>query len=563
MEQDEQIEKMNQVARRNGGSAVDDPPPETADPHEDGPRKDVPWIELPRVGRPLDAFARESASVCSMNGVYRRDMQIVTVNPRHGGIEPLDPDDFRTYLADLAVTFKWQAQARGKNQPPDVTQEPTTMTTDVARGTLKSRQFIFRQRELMRVHSVQQPILRSDGRIELLRVGYDETSGILTRPGKVRIEEDKNEKGVDAMPIEAARQLLQHLLKDFPFISELDRSIQIASMVSFYGAALLPLNAERMNFACKANKHRSGKTLLIKVAIVPVMGEALIEPYPEKNEELVQLLNATVNDGAPYLILDDITGHVKSPALNAFITASTWGFRGYHTQRKVKMPRQCVVYLSGHEMTLQADLEGRFLECRLHVEEADSQAHRVPNPINERWLARVDQRSDICSALWSLIRHWDAAGRPKGKTVKPGFEEWCEVFGGIVEFAGFGDPCVARPDGERSDNEYDDMAALVRALVETFNENERVKEFTFAELLEQCVERNLLTWKIDGKWKTEKHEGGASERWYEASKKCESQLGWLFADKYGGTTFKIDGRTIRFAKQGKNRSRRYQLSIEA
>lgn len=552
-ETDPQIAALNRVARMEAGSKVDVPELPPDDPHEAGARKDVPWIELPRIGRPLDAFAREAASVCSLNGVFRRDMEVVTINQRTGQIERLDADDFRTYLEDLAVTFKWCSA--GKNQ--GATQEPTTMARETAQGTLKSRRFIFRQRHIERVHSISQPILRADGRIELLKEGYDAESCVLTRKNGIVVEE---------VPLEAARLLLRRLLKDFPFVSELDKAVQIASMLSYYAALLLPLNAERINFAYKANKHRSGKTLLIKAAIAPVAGMTIVEPWPDTPKDLINLLDTTVNDGLPYLVLDDITGHVRSPALNAFLTANTWGFRGFHTQNKKFGAKQAVVFLSGHEMTLQADLEGRFLECRLHVAEADSHAHRVPNPINERWLVRPEQRADICSSLWTIIRAWDAAGRPKGRTTKPGFEDWCSLFGGIVEFAGFGDPCASRPDEERSDGEYSDMAALVGLLLEQFSEDEQTKEFTFSELIEKCVANNLLSWKIDGAWKTATLKtasgGEQTERWYQPGKKTESALGWLFADKYGGTDFTVAGKRVTFSKQGKNRNRRYTLTLQ-
>lgn len=554
MKEDPQIAAMNKLAREHAGSQVDDVGMSAAAGDDAGPdeRKDVPWIELPGVGRPLKAFAGELAAVCAMNGVYRRGMDIVTVNRETNAIEPMDKHDFMTYVEDLAVTYKWTAG--GKNQPP--VRSETTMTAEASIGVLKSRHFIFRQRPLERVNSVPQPIMRKDGRIELLQPGYDEESGILTKDAGIEIYE---------MPLEGAKMMLRTLYKHFPFVSPLDLAIQISSMLSYFGALLLPLNAERINFALKANKHRSGKTLLIKCALVPVTGRCEVDAWPDTPADLSQLLNSVVNDGLAYLVLDDITGHVKSTALNAFLTANWWSFRGYYTQSKKSGMKQAVVFLSGHEMTLQADLEGRFLECRLHVEEADSHAHKVPNPINERWLARPEQRRDICSALWSIIKAWDAAGRPKGKSMKPGFEEWCSVFGGIVEFAGFGDPCLQRPDEERSDNEYSDMAELLGILFERFAEGEREKEFTFADLVETCVNKNLLTWKTDGQWKTSTVKGKDgkewTERWYQASKRAESALGLLFADKYGGTLFTVRGTKLRFGNRGKNRTRRYTISV--
>lgn len=555
-EANDQVENMNALARRQMGARADQQAPDVPTPPvvegDHGLPEGVPWIELPRAGRPLDAFARECAAVCRMNGVFRRDMDPVTINKKSGAIERIDPQEFRTYLADMAVTYKWLSQ--GRNEP--ATAEPTTMSSEVAKGTLKCRQFIFRQRDLERVNCVRQPILRADGRIELLGEGYDDASGIFTRESDVEIGELKLDEAVT---------LIRYLLKDFPFVSELDLAIQFASMVSYYGALLLPLNAPRINFAFKANKHRSGKTLLIQTAVVPVNGQCVIDPWPDNPDALIQLLNSTVNDGLSYLVLDDIMGHVRSPSLNAFLTASWWGFRGMHTQNKKTVPRQAVVFLSGHEMTLQADLEGRFIDCRLHVEEADSHSHRVPNPIDESWLARTENRSDICSALCSIIRAWDRAGRPRGKVLKPGFEKWCEIFGGIVEFAGFANPCSMRPDEERGDNEFSDMAALIAALMEDFGEGDREREFTFAELVETCVERNFFTWWLDGRWRSETHEtsaGKSTHRWYEPSKRCEGKMSWLFADKYGGTLFKIGGRKVRFGKRGKNRSRRYIVAVE-
>jgi hypothetical protein len=544
--EDEQIKKANALARNQGHGVPPEPPEDEEEKSEFPPN--AAWVELPRVGRQLSAFAREIGNVCATNGIFKAGEDIVTVDTDNLRMAVMDPDKFRGYVEQIAVTFKWEALPTGKGTPPNYQKAPTTMTSDVAKGTLRNPQFIDRQRPLLRVHSLPQPVMREDGRIELLKEGYDQ-SGIFTTSSGIEIKD---------IGREASLALLDTLLEHFPFVSPLDKAVQIANMVSFYGAMLLPLNSERLNYAMKANKHRSGKTLLIKVGIVPVTGEVTIQPYPANPKEMTDLLNTTANDGASYLVIDDITGHVKSPSLNAYITASKWGFRGFHTQRSITRNRQAVVFLSGHEMSLQADLEGRFLECRLHIAEADSLAHRVPTPINERWLKRAAQRSDICSALWSLILDWDRKGRPGPDHVKPGFEEWCSVFGGIVKAAGYGDPCMSRPAEERTDDEFSDMVALVEELMLDFKEGERVHEFDFDDLLQACATNNLLHWKIKGRWRAE-----AGIKVFEADDNTNSRLGRMFSDKFGGTAFDIEGRKIRFSKQGKNRSRKYFLSIES
>ena len=444
-----------------------------------------------------------------------------------------------------------------------IVKKPKTMTKAVAEVALCADAFIYGLRKLERVNMVRQPVLRWDGRMELLPIGYDEESGIYTMPNAVEITSRESLLALDPAQrksaLYGAASLIRSALKEFPMVSDLDLSIQVTSMISFFGSLLLPSNAIRLNFEFKANKHRSGKTLLVKMAVVPVMGKAIVMTFPRDENKLQDLLASVSKMAKSYLILDDVKGFLSSEALNAFLTAAWWGGRNFHAQTMFEAKRQAIVYLSGHELTLSPDLAGRFLECRLHVETADSTEARVKMPIDDDYLSSLNVRSDLLSALHTIIVLWDLAGRPKGKTLRPGFEEWCRVYGGIVDFAGFGDPCARRPDDEGSDPEFDDMLALVKDLVEAFDKEDKMKEFTFAHLVERCVELKAFNWVIDGQWKVDKE---ANERWFQLSKRADSKLGWLFGNKYGDTVFQItDGRRVRFGNQGKNRQRRYTLTV--
>lgn len=558
--QDEQIEALNRLAREEAGALVDPSiPPEGA---VEAPKpRDLPNIVLPGEGRRITDFAREASQACRLNGVYRRDNTPVIVNRETGGIETLSAAKFCTELEEVAVT-SIQKVIRSDGDEI-IIKKPKTMTKAVAEVTLCADAFVYGLRRLERVNMVRQPIMRKDGRIDLLPLGYDEESGIMTMPNQVEVVKREQLAGLDERgrkaALDGAAAVIRCALREFPFVSDLDQAIQVASMVSFYGALLLPVNANRLNFVFKANKHRSGKTLLIKLGIVPVMGKAIVQAFPRDENRLRDLLASVTLGAKSYLILDDVKGYLSSETLNAFLTASWWGDRKMHTQSLFEAKRQAIVYLSGHELSLSPDLAGRFLECRLHVDVADSTEARVKQPIDDEYLGRGWVRSDLLSAIHTLIVLWDLAGRPKGKSLRPGFEEWCKIYGGLVEFAGFGDPCARRPDDEGSDPEFDDMLALVKDLVSTFEKDDKLKEFTFAHLIERCVELRAFTWAIEGQWKTDKDAG---ERWFAMSKKAESKMGWLFGNKYGDTVFAVDdGRRVRFGRQGKNRQRRYTLQI--
>lgn len=557
--EEDQIAALNRLAREEAGALVEPegtPPEESEKPEV---AKDLPRLRLPGEGRRVTDFAREAGQAIRDHGVYRRDEQPVVVSRESGGIIPLSPERFCTDLESVAVTFvKKVVSVEGEQL---AVEKPKTMTPTAAKVVLASEAFMAGLKPLIRVNMVRQPIMRADGRIETLKVGYDDESGILTIPNPVRISDRATIEALNDKDREIARKtsaaVLRNELREFPMVSELDLSVQAAAMISFYGSLLMPTNGARLNFFYKANKERSGKTLLIKTAIGPVIGRTVIQPFPKNEDKLNELLNSVALGARSYLVLDDIKGFLSSEALNGFITAAWWSGRKFHKQELFEAQRQAICFLSGHEITLSPDLAGRFLECRLHVEEADASRHQVKNPIDDEYLGRPAVRSQILNAVNALITLWDLAGRPKGSTVRPGFETWCRIYGGITEFAGFGDPCARRPDDEGSNPELDDMQALIRALVETFAADERMKEFTFSDLIEQCMELKAFSWEIEGKWK--KEEG---ESFFEPTKKTESKMGWKFGQKFGGTIFTLpDGRRVRFGRQGKNRQRRYTLEM--
>lgn len=557
----DQVEALNRLAREQAGSSVDDAPP---DPPEcsggggDHHRRPEPavYIELPRVGRPDSAFAREAGLVCKAQGVYRRDTVPVLVNRESGSIDVLRAETFQTFIEEQAVTYKakWKKNADGEMEE---IRQPTTMPLAVAKTTLASHHFIYQQRSLERVNLVQQPVMRGDGNVELLPMGYDSETGILTRASNVVVRND--------MTLEQARSLLVDLHQEFDFAGwnrdrnqSRDLSSHIAAMLSFFGASLLPPLASRLGALYNANSHRSGKTLLFKLCVAPVLGRVRVRSMPKNDEEFRKMLDSAALNASPYIILDDVGGNLRNNDLNAFMTSAYWSGRVMHTQKEFEVVNRSMVFVTGHSLSVESDLAGRLLQVKLHLEEADVRERRISRVIDDEYLARPSVRGDILTALWTIIREWDKAGRPKGKTRMGGFEKWCEIFGGMVDFAGFGDPCERPPDDGDADSEFEDMMALVKSVADLIEEGQNSVELTFAQILELAVEGNCFTWIIEGKWIERRDE----PRYYDAKPKTMAIMGKLFAEKYGGRTFVLeDGRRVRFGKKGKNRSRRYEVAL--
>ena len=520
----------------------------------DGDLLDKLWIEVVGDGRLMSAFAKDVGFVLSRTGVYRRDRSPVTINHESGAMEELEEHRFRSYVEKDIVCWKWKAYGKS-----GLKKEPVTMSAAVARGCLSSDFFIDQLRPLLKVNYSRMPIMRPDGTMELLKEGYDSQGRFYTMPSGIAIDE--------TMPLEKAVAILRDYLKEFPFEDERSRAVQLAAMLAMFGANLLPLTSPRMNFVYDANKPRSGKTLLAVMALAPVCGEVAVRTLPEKEKDLETVIEAATLGSKPYLLLDDLEGTIKNRTLNAFLTASHVDVRIFHTQRSVSVPKVSTVFMTGNNLNLSPDIAGRSLVCKLFVEEADVQGRKINRVISFPYLYRPHIRGEFLSALWAIVRFWAENGRPSGAAALQGFQEWSEIFGGMVQLAGFEDPLQPMKEDASLDPQFEDMRALVTSLLSAVPADDKLAYFEFDELVKKCRELNCFPAAIDGKEKVEKDgTGRVIATHFDLSAKSRSILGKIFTDRYGGSIFhiKLEGGIlvkVKFGNRGRKRDKRYLLSV--
>ena len=507
---------------------------------------ELPYIELRPV---LSQMAREIGGVLALNGVFTRQRSAITVDP-DGRLVEMGARRFRTYCEDHLVTFRWTpGKKRGEFE-----QTAQTMPLEVASTILESDQFIARQREISRVATVRQPVLRKNGAIELLPYGYDPESKSYTID--TGVEFDHN------LPLDEARVILRSLFTEFPYGdrkkcgTSRNESICLAGMLSMFSAPLMKTTARRMNFMFSSNSVGSGKTLLAQLIIITTLGMCDIQPVPETEENWRKILDTECLAGSPYILFDDCNGFFKSQILNAYLTASTWTGRRMNSQSKFAVPKLSTVFLTGNNLEVSPDVARRFLHCKMMTDEADPQARKIDKVISYEWIERAEVRSQLLAALWAIVREWDAAGRPAGTRATRGYEAWCNIFAGMVEFAGFGDPLEPLPVEESGNAEMADMVALMSELAKGVDGR---AEFTFGEIVEAARERNCFTWMLDGKEVREDKETPAR---FILTPKANSRFGKLLSESYGGKKFTLPGgRTVRWDERGKKRSKTYILEI--
>jgi hypothetical protein len=424
----------------------------------DGPRESGeflndrrPKVQLPGDGRVLSDTAAEVGALLKDEDIFRRGSLVFHPPKTEREFQPMTADTFRSWAEQHLLCFKLRMTPFR-----ELVRVIRTMSTSDAEGILASPQFLAPLREVERFNPVRMPVRRASGEIVLLPEGYDAPSLTFTASAGIEVPE---------MTLDEARTLIDKLLGEFAFGDDgRSKAVAVTTMLTVFGIGLLPPLALPPAFIFLANREGAGKTLLAKVCTIPVLGYAPTAAWAKSDEEMDKRLLAAVMGGLPVLILDNVRGHISSGPLELFLTNSHFKGRILGQSKEFMGRKSTVVFLTANGATVSPDMRRRALFCELFLGVERAEDRTFQTRLEAPLLLRA--RGRILSALWSLIRAWDQAGRPKPTRLNSGFADWSEIFGGIVEHAGYG-CALETPDIEAAgDTDLADMAALVQRIAQ-------------------------------------------------------------------------------------------------
>ena len=527
--------------------------------------------------------------------LFRRDSVPVFPNEESLRLEGMQAEYFVSWGERYFHPYKLRYDSKGR---PERVRRP--MTKDVARVCLADFEFQRTLPSIERLYPLPVPVITTGNKMHLCAPGYDRTSKTFVfTPSMPRDPDLTNpQDGLpgshgyydDRMSLTEAVRILYDLHKQFPFAdwsppfipaedstfhdpakpdvpirTSRSLAVQIMSMLAIFAAGCAPQGANRLGFLYNANKQRSGKSLLGKIATIPVFGTFKGQSWREGLEDMQKLLDSEVLAASPYICFDNIRSVIASEALEAFMTSSTWTGRVLGKSQMFTGENNAILLFTANNGHLGADMQQRLLICDLYIATADRQEREEDisdsDIIDEVWLARADNRRRILSALWAIVRHWDAAGRPPA-TGKPrrGFETWCRIFAGMVEFAGFGDALERPTDLDNcGDSESEDFEEFVRIA----SENHRKREMTFQEVVHILWENGLIPWCLHGR---EEYVESLGKPSLKLDPKWSSRLGLLLKRNCSGErgqTFTLKDpdngstRRVKIYQQGKGSKKRY------
>lgn len=454
--------------------------------------REIPTV---RVDQPVSHAAREMGMILASAPLFRFGESFVTVSHERGELEPMTADRFRSWVESYLFTVK----PRGESHVA------ATMSKDFAAMILASDRFREQVREIRGINKVRLPAWRgetemkisgdgpfwlqkgSDLHVELLPPGYDERTKIFTLE-LVKYRHD--------LSIQKADEILREKLADFPWAEEEGKGycrslgVHYAAMIGGFCSSMFQEGTVKPMIVYNANQSGSGKSLLMRMALIPVHGQPATTGKPE-NAELRKVLDIAAINQKPYLAIDDVVS-LQSNDLNRFTNSPVHEPRILGQSRTETRENVTQVFTSGNNLTLTEDLVRRSLVVDLFVPDKATE-RTFEKEITPEMLCHPDERAKMLAALWAIVRDWNEAGRPACKEARHNSaSQWASVVGAIVHFH---DPELT-PFAKRTyglgggDERGEAMEALICALASGLPHNGA--EFTTGDLLERAEELHLL-----------------------------------------------------------------------
>ena len=287
------------------------------------------------------------------------------------------------------------------------------------------------------VESVSEnPTFRSDGTIHDVP-GYDAPSGNYFAPDGVEFPSiPENPSRDDAL---AAWEMLADPLHDFPFVTDCDRSVSFAIILTLL--ARPAIGGPTPPFVISTPTPRTGKDLLTDVVTTvgtgrPTAGRTL----PRDDTEMRKVLLSIALSGVRVVSFGNCVGTIGSPAISHAVTREVLSDRllGENTDETVSL--RTVFLFNGNNPRYKEDFAPRVVVCRMDAQMVDPQARNA-----WRYSPLVPhvrrQRPALVAAGLTILRAYHLAGRPRhGKSRKGSFEEWDDLVRGAIIWLGKADP---------------------------------------------------------------------------------------------------------------------------
>ncbi|WP_286857417.1 hypothetical protein [Methanosaeta sp. UBA356] len=278
---------------------------------------------------------------------------------------------------------------------------------------------------------VTSPVMRPDGTVHD-RPGYDPMTKTFYA-GDLRL--DVPEKPTKEEAAECARYILAEVFGDFPFADEASRANVLAALLTVVTKHLVGGNTP-LGLIDKPQAGTGASLIAEIIAEITTGNGACMETCPDDDEEWRKAITSILMRGPQMVVLDNLSDTLKAPKLSQMLTACTWSDRLLGQNKIIDLPQTASWFVTGNNIQLAGDVARRSYWVRLNAGTARPWLREgFRHPDLKAWVR--ENRADLLTCLFVMVRAWIVAGAPKWAGAKLGsFEEWSSTIGGILQFAG-------------------------------------------------------------------------------------------------------------------------------
>lgn len=381
---------------------------------------------------------------------------------------PVDLDETRLQV-ELTALIPWQRRLRGGAI------RPCGCPQIVARVVLNERAF---PGVLVLKGTIQAPTLRPNGSL-IDKEGYDEGTGLFYAPrGAVFPQVPLSPSRDDAV---AALRILEQPIAKFPFVTEADRAVMLAAMLTALVRRVLPSSPL---FAFNAAQAGSGKSMLANMLAILATGrEAAGIPWTIDPEANRKALFSVLYTSDPVVLLDNLDAPLGGARLCEALTQPEIKDRILGSSGNGTVATNALFLASGNNLVIAEDMTRRALVCRIDARcEHPNERSFDFDPIEET----KRRRGEMVAAGLTILRAWVVAGKPDlGLTPFGSFAAWSDLVRGALVWLGYPDPLAGQKRAVADDPKRRALAAFVSAWSEAFGDRGR----TVAEVV-RSIEEN-------------------------------------------------------------------------
>jgi hypothetical protein len=338
------------------------------------------------------------------------------------------------------------------------------------------------------------PFFTASGNL-VMDPGYHVESKIWYAPDPGLLIEPVSASPSDTEIEEAKRWLLTELLGDFPLQADADKANAVAFLLTPFVREMI-LGPIPMGLI-EAPAAGTGKGLFANALSIPATGNFLETiPQRQSDEEWRKAITAKLLEMPTHIGFDNITGTLRSAALEAALTSELWADRILGESRMVRMRIRTIWLMTGNNLQIAGDLHRRLVWIRLdarmeHPEERDPSKFRH-HPLLP-WVKA--NRAKLIWASLTIIRAWIARGSQLGTKTMGSYESWAATLGGILDMIGVSG-FLSNLQTNRSN--AGDESAQLESFVEAWKDKFQYEELTIDPLYEMVeANDNLLPFVMD------------------------------------------------------------------